>query len=76
MHGDLTSVLTAVKSKSHAARSSLQKRVIMEALGGGGHQTMAAAQLKHITPEAARSRIETAIDNYWASQKKSGAEEK
>ena len=42
----------------------------MEWLGGGGHQTMAAAQLKHITPEAARSRIEGAIDKYYASQKK------
>ena len=61
-----------------SARSlgAVNVQVIMEALGGGGHQTMAAAQLKHITPEAARSRIETAIDNYWASQKKSGAEEK
>ena len=61
-----------------SARSlgAVNVQVIMEALGGGGHQTMAAAQLKHITPEAARSRIETAIDNYWASQTKSGAEEK
>ena len=61
-----------------SARSlgAVNVQVIMEALGGGGHQTMAAAQLKHITPEAARSRIDTAIDNYWASQKKSGAEEK
>ena len=61
-----------------SARSlgAVNVQVIMESLGGGGHQTMAAAQLKHITPEAARSRIETAIDNYWASQKKSGAEEK
>ena len=39
-------------------------------------QTMAAAQLKHITPEAARARIEDAIDQYWASQKKSVAGEK
>ena len=36
----------------------------------GGHQTMAAAQLKHITPEAARARIQTAIDQYRESQKK------
>ena len=43
---------------------------IMESLGGGGHQTMAAAQLKHITPEAARARIQTAIDQYRESQKK------
>ncbi len=42
-----------------SARSlgAVNVQVIMESLGGGGHQTMAAAQLKHITPEAARSRI-------------------
>ena len=55
-----------------SARSlgAVNVQVIMESLGGGGHQTMAAAQLKHITPEAARSRIEGAIDKYYASQKK------
>ena len=47
---------------------------IMESLGGGGHQTMAAAQLKHITPEAARARIQTAIDQYRESQKKTSSE--
>ena len=59
-----------------SARSlgAVNVQVIMEALGGGGHQTMAAAQLKHITPEAARARIQTAIDQYRASQKKSSAE--
>lgn len=59
-----------------SARSlgAVNVQVIMESLGGGGHQTMAAAQLKHITPQAARSRIENAIDQYWASQKKSGIE--
>ena len=61
-----------------SARSlgAVNVQVIMESLGGGGHQTMAAAQLKHITPEAARARIEDAIDQYWASQKKSVAGEK
>lgn len=60
-----------------SARSlgAVNVQVIMESLGGGGHQTMAAAQLKHITPQAARNRIESAIDQYWASQKKSGIEE-
>ena len=57
-----------------SARSlgAVNVQVIMESLGGGGHQTMAAAQLKHITPEAARARIQTAIDQYRESQKKSG----
>ena len=56
-----------------SARSlgAVNVQVIMESLGGGGHQTMAAAQLKHITPEAARARIQTAIDQYRESQKKS-----
>ncbi len=60
-----------------SARSlgAVNVQVIMESLGGGGHQTMAAAQLKHITPEAARARIQTAIDQYRESQKKSGPDE-
>ena len=55
-----------------SARSlgAVNVQVIMESLGGGGHQTMAAAQLKHITPEAAKARIQTAIDEYRESQKK------
>ena len=59
-----------------SARSlgAVNVQVIMESLGGGGHQTMAAAQLKHITPEAAHSRIQTAIDQYREAQKKSGPE--
>ena len=59
-----------------SARSlgAVNVQVIMESLGGGGHQTMAAAQLKHITPEAARARIQTAIDQYRESQKKTPSE--
>jgi len=59
-----------------SARSlgAVNVQVIMESLGGGGHQTMAAAQLRHITPEAVRSRIQTAIDQYREAQKKSGLE--
>ena len=59
-----------------SARSlgAVNVQVIMESLGSGGHQTMAAAQLKHITPEAARARIQTAIDQYRESQKKTSSE--
>ena len=59
-----------------SARSlgAVNVQVIMESRGGGGHQTMAAAQLKHITPEAARARIQTAIDQYRESQKKTSSE--
>ena len=57
-----------------SARSmgAVNVQVIMESLGG--HQTMAAAQLKHITPQAARSRIQDAIDQYYLSQKKTTPE--
>ena len=54
-------------------------QLIMESLGGGGHQTMAAAQLKHIKPQAARQKLFEAIDQYRASQrqkKNSAAEDK
>ena len=37
-------------------------QVIMEQLGGGGHQTMAAAQLEHETPEGAVQRLVQAIE--------------
>ena len=61
-----------------SARSlgAVNVQVIMESLGGGGHQTMAAAQLKHHHPEAARARIQTAIDQYRESQKKSAPDTK
>ena len=36
-------------------------QIIMEKLGGGGHQTMAAAQLKDITLDDAMQKLETAI---------------
>ncbi len=34
----------------------------MERLGGGGHQTMAAAQLKDISPEEAKQLLIEAIN--------------
>ena len=39
-------------------------QVIMEELGGGGHQTMAGAQLANMTLEAAKMKLFKAIDNY------------
>ncbi len=55
-----------------SARSMGQVNVqlVMEALGGGGHQTMAATLLKHTTLEQANTRLRAAIDSYRASQKK------
>lgn len=48
-------------------------QVIMESLGGGGHQTMAATVLKHTSLDQARDRLHAAIDGYRASQKKGSA---
>lgn len=58
-----------------SARSlgTVNVQVIMESLGGGGHQTMAAAQLKRISTTAARTRICRAIDDYYENQRKNSA---
>ncbi len=40
-------------------------QLIMEALGGGGHLTMAGAQLKNTTVAEARERLCAAIDEYF-----------
>lgn len=39
-------------------------QLIMESLGGGGHQTMSACQLKDVTVEEAEDMLKNAIDNY------------
>lgn len=39
-------------------------QLVMEALGGGGHLTMAGAQLSDCTLESARQRLFEAIDDY------------
>ena len=51
---------------SISARSmgKMNVQVIMEALGGGGHQTMAATQMKGISMESARQKLLEAIDEY------------
>ena len=45
-------------------------QVIMEALGGGGHRTMAACQLEVDTFEAAVLQLKQAIDTYKKEIKK------
>ena len=49
-----------------SARSlgAVNVQLIMESLGGGGHLTMAAAQVKDVTPEQGLELIKKAIDNY------------
>lgn len=39
-------------------------QLIMETLGGGGHQTMSACQLPQLTVEEATERLKKAIDKY------------
>lgn len=53
-----------------SARSmgALNVQVILEPLGGGGHLTMAGAQLKNCTKEEAERRIKEQIDAYRAAQ--------
>ena len=50
-----------------SARSlgKINVQVIMEELGGGGHQTMAAAQLQDMTMEQAEQNLRAAIDKYY-----------
>lgn len=43
-------------------------QLIMESLGGGGHQTMAAAQLLDVTIEDAKKQLKAAIDAYYDNQ--------
>lgn len=50
-----------------SARSlgAINVQLMMEYLGGGGHQTMAAAQIKNISIETAGQKVKEAIDNYY-----------
>lgn len=51
---------------SFSARSmgGMNVQLVMEKLGGGGHQTMAGAQLKEVSLEDARQRLLRSIDEY------------
>ncbi len=52
-----------------SARSmgAMNVQLVMELLGGGGHQTMAAAQLKEESTTVAKRRLIEAIDNHLAT---------
>lgn len=49
-----------------SARSmgNINVQIIMEKIGGGGHQTMAGAQLEGVTMEEAKAKLTEAIDKY------------
>lgn len=55
---------------SISARSmgALNVQVIMEYLGGGGHQTMSGAQIKNVTMQSARQLLLESIDKYYESR--------
>lgn len=60
-------VLTKVKGRIHISARSTGKisvQIIMERLGGGGHQTSAAVQLKDVSIEKATERLKKEIDKY------------
>ena len=52
-----------------SARSlgAMNVQIIMEKLGGGGHQTMAAAQFTDITVFEAKAKLISAIDEHIAN---------
>ncbi len=63
-------VLYAADGRVNISARSMGKinvQLIMEALGGGGHQTMAAAQLEDISLTDAKVRLLSEIDKYYAS---------
>ena len=49
-----------------SARSfgEMNVQLVMESLGGGGHQAMSACQLPGLTMAQAREKLERAIDRY------------
>lgn len=54
------------KAINISARSlgNINVQLIMESLGGGGHRTMAACQLKDVSLETATEKLKSAIDEY------------
>ena len=65
---DASFVLFTTRDCVNISARSLGKvnvQVVMESLGGGGHQTMAACQLKDLSPDEAVVRLKAAIDAYY-----------
>ena len=49
-----------------SARSygEMNVQLVMETMGGGGHQTMSACQLQNVSREQAEQMLEKAIDDF------------
>lgn len=60
-----------------SARSlgKMNVQVIMEQLGGGGHQTMAAVQRKDCTPAELRTKLIAVLDDFSAEEKAAAPED-
>ncbi|MBQ2798309.1 MAG: DHH family phosphoesterase, partial [Ruminiclostridium sp.] len=54
-------------SVSARSMGAFNVQLIMEALGGGGHQTMAGAQLKMSNIKQAEEQLKAAIDDYYTN---------
>lgn len=68
---DASFVLFETEGTANISARSMGKinvQLIMEALGGGGHQTMAASQLADTSLYDAESRLYAAIDAYFEEQ--------
>lgn len=52
----------SVVNISARSMGEMNVQVVMEAVGGGGHQTMAAAQLKDVSADEARELLMRAVD--------------
>jgi c-di-AMP phosphodiesterase-like protein len=63
----LYKTMTNEISVSARSMGSLNVQLIMEALGGGGHQTMAGAQLKMNSIKQAEDQLRAAIDDYYTN---------
>ena len=59
----LTGDIVNISARSMGA---MNVQLIMEMLGGGGHQTMAAAQLSNISVSDAKVRLLQVIDQFYA----------
>lgn len=77
IHGIHASFVLTEMDQGHvniSARSlgEINVQLIMEELGGGGHLSMAGAQLKDVTLEQAQARLEEAIDTVLDRKAKKG----
>lgn len=52
-------------SISGRSLGEINVQVILEKLGGGGHLTIAGAQIENVTPETAKDLLIEAVDNYY-----------